>query len=135
MTNGGIHFRALATQLQKNIAAVASRWRRCVPLDRPGSHWTSQIKPQTSCADIFTNTLTGQLTNMKVHEITFRLECFSSSSTTNSLMRFCASSIILAASQSCRRLSFSTERSCFCKFLQASNFTYRILPATKPTGL
>ena len=28
---------AWATQLQKNVAAVASRWLRCVRFDRPGN--------------------------------------------------------------------------------------------------
>ena len=36
---------AWATQLQRNVATVASRWRHCADLTRPG------LKPQTSRTD------------------------------------------------------------------------------------
>ena len=40
VTNDGIHLRdsvpAWATQLRRNVAAGANRWRNCIRFDRPG---------------------------------------------------------------------------------------------------
>ena len=45
---------AWATQLQRNVVAVASRWLHCVRLDRPGK---LSPKPSASIAKSFNTTL------------------------------------------------------------------------------
>ena len=44
---------AWATQLRRNVATVASRWRHCVDLTGPG------IEAQTSCTDTLATELTA----------------------------------------------------------------------------
>ena len=45
VTSGGIHLRGWATQLRRNVATVASRWRHRVDLSDQG------FEPQTSRTD------------------------------------------------------------------------------------
>ena len=61
-------FSAWATQLQRNVATMASRWRHCVDLTSPG------IEPQTCCTDSkrFATELTAGLELLSI----FQIHCY-----------------------------------------------------------